>query len=105
MTGSERPIGQYVFAPARPAVGGFEKRVLFEARQVDGDVWALPVFTSLDILVARLGSSQPWIKINLEHLRDLMGRARSSILIDPLVHQDAVRWSESDLTAYMEGGR
>jgi hypothetical protein len=99
LTGPELP--EFVFAPARPQLLGGRKDVVFEVRQLADGSPVLPVFTSVQRLVAALGEAQPWACLPLREVRALMGLSQvPQVLIDPGVDPGAWRWQQADLEAY-----
>jgi hypothetical protein len=100
--GPARPeVPEFVYAPAHPQVRGDRKDVVFEVRQLADGRPVLPVFTSVQRLVAVLGEAQPWVCLPLREVRALMGLSTvEQVLIDPDVERGAWRWRETDLEAY-----
>jgi hypothetical protein len=102
--GPARPAGpepaEFVFAPAHPQVLGGRKDVVFEVRRLADGTAVLPVFSTVQKLVAALGEAQPWACLPLREVRGLMGLSRvEQVLIDPDLDQGAWRWRETDLLA------
>ena len=90
-----------VFAPARPDVRpGHETDVIFEVHETGDGGRALPVFTTVERLVAALGPDQPWVALPLANAQRIMGAAGvDKIALDPGGQPGARRWQESDLEA------
>lgn len=57
----QAPDQQMVAVPSHPGAGG---QLILETRRVDDDL-ALPMFSSVQVLVASLGRSQPWAVMSL----------------------------------------
>jgi hypothetical protein len=74
--------------------------LIFEARrQPDGLV--LPVFSSVPLLAAALGQSQPWAVVPLTQVIGAAATARvSRVVRDPVVSDDAWRWEPADLGGF-----
>lgn len=85
-----------LYVPAHPR----DEQVVIEL--LEGPEGAVPVaFTSLETLVERLGSAQPWAAVRAEPFLTLMDRLGATpVRIDPPVSPKARRWSTADLTAY-----
>jgi hypothetical protein len=83
--------------PAHPGAGD---QLIFEARrQPDGLV--LPVFSSVPLLLAALGHSQPWAVLPLTQVIEAAAAARvSRVVRDPVVSDDAWRWEPADLGGF-----
>jgi len=94
-----RENDEIVFAPARPDVRpGHAADVAFEVRQMSDGTRGLPVFTTVQGLVATLGREQPWVALPLRNIRVIMGGAGvDRIVIDPGEEPGAWRWQASDL--------
>jgi hypothetical protein len=90
---------EIVFAPARPDVRpGHQADVAFEVRQMSDGGRGLPVFTSVENLVAALGREQPWVALPLRNAQVIMGAAGvDRVVIDPGEERGAWRWQASDL--------
>jgi hypothetical protein len=103
MAASETGAGlpEIVIAPARPDIRpGHEGDVIFEVRQLSGGGRALPVFTTVQRLVAALGGQQPWVAIPLRNVRAIVGSAGvDRVVLDPEADRSAWRWQASDLEA------
>jgi len=89
--------GSLMVVPAHPGAGD---QLIFEARrQPDGLV--LPVFSSVPLLVAALGQSQPWAVLPLAQVIEAAAVARvSRVVQDPVVSDDAWRWEPADLGGF-----
>lgn len=80
-----------VAVPARPGNG--DELILEARRQPQGVV--LPVFSSVRVLVAALGQSQPWAVLPLGRVGELASAAGvDQIALDPEVTGDAWRWNQ-----------
>lgn len=90
---------EIVFAPAHPDVRpGHEADVAFEVRQMSDGARGLPVFTTVQKLVAALGREQPWVALPLRNAQVIMGGAGvDRVVIDPGEEPGAWRWQASDL--------
>jgi len=90
-----------VLAPARPDIRpGHESDVIFEVHQTGDGGRALPVFTTIERLVAALGPRQPWVALPLANVRRIMGAAGvDRIALDPAGEPGARQWQDSDLEA------
>ncbi len=94
-------LQQIVIAPARRDVRpGHEGDVIFEVRELSDGGRALPVFSSVKLLVAALGPDQPWVALPLRNIQVIMGGAGvDRIVTDPQADPGAWRWRENDLRA------
>jgi hypothetical protein len=92
-------LPEIVFAPARPDVRpGHDGDVIFEVRQVSDGGRALPVFSSVDRLVAALGHEQPWVALPLQNIRQIMGASSvPTIVLDPGAEPGTWQWQASDI--------
>lgn len=92
-------LPEIVFAPARPDFrAGHDTDVIFEVRQVSDGGRALPVFSSVDRLVAVLGHEQPWVALPLRNIQQIMGESSvHSIVLDPGAEPGTWRWQASDI--------
>ena len=92
-------LPEIVFAPARPDVRpGHDADVIFEVRQVSGGGRALPVFTTVERLVAALGHEQPWVALPLRNIQQIMGASSvQSIVLDPGAEPGTWQWQASDI--------
>jgi hypothetical protein len=90
-------LGPLLVVPAHPGAGD---HLIFEARrQPDGLV--LPVFSSVPLLVAALGPSQPWAMLPLAQVIEAAATARvSRVVQDPAVSDDAWRWEPAHLGGF-----
>jgi hypothetical protein len=59
------PTAAVVFLPSRQFSPGVPVAE-FILWQLDDDSLVLPMFTTLDLLVAKCGEDQPWVKLRLE---------------------------------------
>ncbi len=72
--------------------------VIFEVRQVSDGRRALPVFSSVDRLVAALGHEQPWVALPLRNIQQIMGASSvHTIVLDPAAEPGAWQWQASDI--------
>ncbi len=94
-------LPEIVIAPARPDIRpGHDGDVIFEVRQLSGAGRALPVFTTVQRLVAALGPRQPWVAIPLRNVQAILGGAGvDRVVLDPEADPGAWRWQASDLEA------
>jgi hypothetical protein len=77
---------------------GHDADVVFEVRRASDGGRALPVFTTVERLVATLGPEQPWAALPLRNIQHLMSAAGvPTIVIDPGAEPGAWRWQMSDL--------
>jgi hypothetical protein len=92
-------LPEVVLAPAHPDVRlGHDADVVFEVRRAPDGGRALPVFTTVERLVATLGPEQPWVALPLRNIQHLMSAAGvPTIVIDPGAEPGAWRWQMSDL--------
>jgi hypothetical protein len=89
-----------VVVPARPGAGD---ELVVEARRQPGGL-VLPVFSSVRVLVAALGHSQPWAVLPLARVLDAASAARvDRVVLDPEVGGDAWRWQPLDLGGFSWG--
>ena len=99
--GTGADVAAIVFAPARPDIRpGHETDVIFEVHETGDGGRALPVFTTMERLVAALGPDQPWVALPLANVQHIMGAAGvARIALDPDGEPGARQWQESDLEA------
>lgn len=90
-----------VYVPAHPVVRAGRRDVELEVRRLADGRAALPVFTSLDRLVASLGEAQPWVTLPLRAARALMAAAGvGEVVVDAPIAPGAWQWHEDDLATY-----
>ena len=83
-----------------PAHRGADDQLIFEARRQPGGL-VLPVFSSVRVLVAALGESQPWAVLPLGSVTDAATAAKvDQVVLDPEVSDDAWRWEPPDLGGF-----
>lgn len=94
-------LAPIVFAPARPDIRpGHETDVIFEVHETGDGGRALPVFTTVERLVAALGPNQPWVALPLANVQRIMGAAGvDKVALDPEGQPGGWQWQESDLEA------
>lgn len=87
-----------LYVPTHPS----DDQLVFEL--LDSPEGAVPVaFTSLDLLIERLGSAQPWAAVRAERFTALMDRLGAPpVRLDPQMMPDARRWMVADVVAYEE---
>jgi len=86
-----------VVVPAHPGAGD---QLIFEARQEPGGL-VLPVFSSVRVLVAALGQSQPWAVVPLAAVMDAADAAGVNLVaLDPEVTGAVWRWEPMDLGGF-----
>jgi hypothetical protein len=102
---AERVVPEIVFAPAHQDIRpGHDGDVVFEVRRLADGRRGLPVFTTVERLVAALGREQPWVALPLRNVQRLMGGAGvPSVVIDPEVEPGAWRWQAGDLEVLGRG--
>lgn len=89
--------GPLAVVPAHPGAGG---ELIFEARREPGGL-TLPVFSSVRVLVAALGHSQPWAVLPLAAVMKAAGTAGvHRVVLDPAVSDQAWRWEPMDLGGF-----
>lgn len=86
------------------SVEGALPETVFEL--LKGPTSAVPVaFTSVDLLVERLGATQPWAAVSARQYTALMDRlGLGPVHLDPQTNRSARRWAPADLRQY-EGMR
>ena len=93
MTEREPPV----VVPAHPGAGD---QLVFEARREQAGL-VLPVFSSVGVLVAALGRSQPWAVVPLASVMKAAAAAQvDRVVLDPEVSGDAWRWDQQDLGGF-----
>jgi SseB protein N-terminal domain len=104
-TAAEPCVPEIVYAPAHQDIRpGHDGDVVFEVRRLADGRQALPVFTTVERLVAALGREQPWVALPLRNVQHLMGNAGvPCVVTDPGVEPGAWRWQVSDLEALGRG--
>lgn len=91
-----QPPPGVVIAPAHPGDG--RTNVLFETRAADDGRPVLPVFTSLQRLVAAFGPAQPWLAVKMQTVLEVAADGGlAGVVIDPVVPPGAWRWGTQDL--------
>ncbi|MEY9935927.1 SAV_915 family protein [Streptacidiphilus sp. MAP5-3] len=87
-----------LFVPTHPS----DDQMVFEL--LGSPEGPVPVaFTSLDLLIERLGTAQPWAAVRAERFITLMDRLGAPpVRLDPPVVPDARRWMADDVLAYEE---
>jgi hypothetical protein len=86
-----------------PAHRGAGDQLVFEARRQPGGL-VLPVFSSVRVLVAALGKSQPWAVLPLAKVTDAAAAAKvDQVVLDPEVSDDAWQWEPLDLGGFSWG--
>jgi hypothetical protein len=86
-----------VIVPAHPGAGD---QLIFAARR-EPDGLVLPVFSSVGVLVAALGRSQPWAAVPLAKVVDAASAGRVDLVVlNPEVSGDAWRWDQRDLGGF-----
>jgi hypothetical protein len=91
-------LPEFVFAPAHPVERQGRRDLAFEVRQAEDGSAVLPVFTTIDRLVATLGSHQPWVRLPLRAARALVGAAGvRHVVLDPVQADENSLWTQADL--------
>jgi hypothetical protein len=86
-----------VVVPAHPGAGD---QLIFEARREPNGL-VLPAFSSVRVLVAALGHSQPWAVVPLATVMSAADAAGVSLVaLDPEVSGAAWRWEPADLGGF-----
>lgn len=86
---AQDPEEQMVAVPAHPGADG---QLILEARKLPEGL-ALPVFSSVRVLIDALGRFQPWAVISMARVADLASCADIDCLaLDPDVADEAWRW-------------
>jgi hypothetical protein len=86
-----------VVVPAHPGAGD---QLVFEGRRAPSGL-VLPVFSSVGVLVAALGHSQPWAAVPLAKVVNAASAARvDCVVLDPEVSGEAWRWEQLDLGGF-----
>ncbi|WP_327068642.1 hypothetical protein OG500_23105 [Kitasatospora sp. NBC_01250] len=99
-------LPELVYAPARPIIREGRRELLYEVRRYPDGRQVLPVFSTLELLVAALGPAQPWAQAPLRAVRAVMAAAGvTEVELDPVVAEGAWRWNEADLARYQGGMR
>ena len=93
--------------PQRPIAGASptsRPEAVFEL--LSGPEGPVPVaFTSLDLLVERLGGMQPWAAVSARQFVRLMtSLGIGPVHLDPQIDPLARRWSKADLDSYRRAG-
>lgn len=84
-----------VVVPARPQEAGGRAEVVLEMRQQPGGGYVLPVFSSVALLIERLGRFQPWVCLPLASV--LPADPSVQVVIDPSIDEAAPRWQQPAL--------
>ena len=86
--------------PSSGAAEGALPETVFEL--LKGPTGAVPVaFTSIELLVERLGAAQPWAAVSARQFTALMDRlGLGPVFLDPQADRSARRWMPADLWQY-----
>lgn len=96
-------LPELVFVPARPRVSEGSREVTFEARTLADGTVALPVYSTVERLVAALGHYQPWACLPLRTVRAEMGKAGvPRVVLDAAVDASAWRWHYGSLESFAD---
>jgi hypothetical protein len=92
----------YVYVPTRentPTRTDGIREIQLELRRFPDGTAGLPIFTDPDQLVAQLGEFQPWAKIAVLELLLQATTAKLPVVLNPIVRDDADRWTAAGLDA------
>lgn len=98
----------YVYIPTRPGRSSEDTghdKVELELRRLADGANGLPVFTDLNLLVAQLGEFQPWTKIAVLELLIQISTVSMPVVINPVVTEDADRWTAERIEAWGRDGQ
>jgi hypothetical protein len=90
----------WVYVPTCPSRAA--ESAEFELRQLPDGTGALPVFTDPDLLAERFGEFQPREKVAVLDLLVQVSAAKVSVVVNPVLDDEAPRWSESDLDEWRQ---
>ncbi|GAA4486049.1 hypothetical protein GCM10023191_011580 [Actinoallomurus oryzae] len=96
----------YVYVPTQPGeTTNGPQAVRFELRRLSDGNAGLPVFTAPELLIAQLGEFQPWKRIAVLDLLIQVSAAHVPVAVNPVVGDDADRWTAADIEAWKRDGR
>ncbi|MCO5972857.1 hypothetical protein [Actinoallomurus soli] len=72
----------------------------FELRALADGTGVLPVFTEQELLVEQLGEWQPWEKMPVLELLIQISHAQVRVVVNPVVQEDAERWTADRVAAW-----
>jgi hypothetical protein len=91
-------LPELVFVPAHPVDGSDARDIAVEVRRAADGSAVLAVFTTVDRLVATLGSYQPWVRMPLRAARAMVRAAGvNHVLVDPAKADTATLWTREDI--------
>ncbi|GAA4637855.1 hypothetical protein GCM10023196_093310 [Actinoallomurus vinaceus] len=91
--------------PSKPDAGGGPRQVQFELRALADGTGVLPVFTEQEHLVQQLGEYQPFERMPVLELLVQLSEAQVRVAVNPVVREDAERWSADRIAAWRMGNR
>jgi hypothetical protein len=92
----------WVYVPTHPCLESDEGPAEFELRQLPDGTGALPVFTDPELLVERFGAFQPQEKVAVLDLLVQVSTAKVSVIVNPVLDDEAPRWSEATLNKWQQ---
>lgn len=90
----------WVYVPAHPVIKDGAELAEYELRELADGNKVLPVFTSAEKLIEQLGMAQPWLKVRLYRVIELIGRDR--VAVDPVIDPAGWRWDSKELRKFSE---
>lgn len=92
----------WVYVPTCPSRESDPQALEFELRQLPDGTDALPVFTDPELLAKRFGAFQPREKVAVLDLLVRVSAAKLSVVVNPVLDDEAPRWSEATLDEWRQ---
>lgn len=88
----------WVYVPAHPVIKDGAELAEYELRELTDGNKVLPTFTSVELLIEQLGMAQPWLKVRVRAVIDLMGS--DHVAVNPVIDPAAPRWDGEELKRF-----
>lgn len=88
----------WVYVPAHPVMRDGAELAEYEVRELSDGNKVLPTFTSVRLLIEQLGMAQPWLKVRIRAVIDLMGS--DHVAVNPVIDPAAPRWDSEALKRF-----
>jgi SseB protein N-terminal domain len=92
-------LNPWVYVPAHPVIKDGVELAEYEVRGLIDGNQVVPAFTSVERLIEQLGTSQPWLKLQIRRVIDFFGR--DHIAVDPSVDPAGWRWDREGLKEFI----
>lgn len=86
-----------VFLPALPRSGEQLSRVQAVLKPLEDERLALPVYTSLDLLVESCGEQQPWVAVPEEHLEQVFHESSADVAMVNAALSEEMQWGDATI--------